>query len=258
MLAVPRNTGPATPCLMLPNEGKSVNDVEWIEWVARNYNNAVPSKKLVMRMLERGFDLSYSLDLFDKAVRGPSEKASRHRVAFVELQRHLSSAEVEELATACEGARTHPGRIGGGAEVPRIRSASVMWLEHTRANDGLIHRVEAAIRKSNREAFGFVLSDTVSLSQISTYGPGDHYDYHTDTGAGRSANRKLTAVVQLSHPHEYVGGELELLAAHVPVTACRERGSVIIFPSYVLHRVKPIVTGCRKSLTCWAVGPPFV
>jgi PKHD-type hydroxylase len=37
----------------------------------------------------------------------------------------------------------------------------------------------------------------------------------------------------------------------------RARGTVIAFPSYVLHRVTPIIAGTRKSLVVWITGPKF-
>jgi PKHD-type hydroxylase len=39
--------------------------------------------------------------------------------------------------------------------------------------------------------------------------------------------------------------------------APRERGAVIIFPSYVLHRVTRVTRGVRKSLVVWVTGPNF-
>jgi PKHD-type hydroxylase len=34
-------------------------------------------------------------------------------------------------------------------------------------------------------------------------------------------------------------------------------GSVIVFPSYVHHRVKPVTKGTRYSVVAWYGGPPF-
>ena len=35
-------------------------------------------------------------------------------------------------------------------------------------------------------------------------------------------------------------------------------GSIIVFPSYMEHRIIPITKGLRYSLVVWFVGPPFV
>ena len=35
------------------------------------------------------------------------------------------------------------------------------------------------------------------------------------------------------------------------------KGSVIVFPSFVWHRVKPVTKGVRYSLVMWNLGYPF-
>ena len=37
-----------------------------------------------------------------------------------------------------------------------------------------------------------------------------------------------------------------------------DQGKLIMFPSYVLHEVKPVTKGERNSLVCWVTGKPFV
>ena len=77
--------------------------------------------------------------------------------------------------------------------------------------------------------------------------------------------RKLTVVVQLDDGGDYVGGDLEVLrfgsdapsAIEVPAEAMRQRGTAIVFPSYVLHRVTPVTAGQRRTLVGWLVGPRF-
>jgi PKHD-type hydroxylase len=41
------------------------------------------------------------------------------------------------------------------------------------------------------------------------------------------------------------------------LTANKSRGTVTMFPSYLLHRVTPVTSGERYSLTIWAHGPAF-
>jgi PKHD-type hydroxylase len=35
------------------------------------------------------------------------------------------------------------------------------------------------------------------------------------------------------------------------------KGSIIVFPSFVWHRVKPVTKGTRYSLVMWNLGYPF-
>jgi len=78
--------------------------------------------------------------------------------------------------------------------------------------------------------------------------------------------RKLSVTVTLSDPKEYKGGELEFDFRNLdpdkprkPVK-CKEilsKGSLVVFPSFVWHRVCPVKSGERKSLVIWNLGWPF-
>ena len=35
------------------------------------------------------------------------------------------------------------------------------------------------------------------------------------------------------------------------------RGSIVVFPSFLYHEVKPITKGTRYSLVVWFIGKPF-
>ena len=78
--------------------------------------------------------------------------------------------------------------------------------------------------------------------------------------------RKLSFTVQLSAPEDYVGGTLELamysqayggsqFSSYVDQT--RQRGALIAFPSFHLHRVTEVARGTRYALVGWLHGPPF-
>ena len=36
-----------------------------------------------------------------------------------------------------------------------------------------------------------------------------------------------------------------------------KKGDIIVFPSFMLHRVKPVTKGVRKSIVIWVMGPKF-
>jgi PKHD-type hydroxylase len=40
-------------------------------------------------------------------------------------------------------------------------------------------------------------------------------------------------------------------------TCARQKGSALLFPSYMLHRVTPVTSGTRKSLVLWVGGNPY-
>ena len=64
----------------------------------------------------------------------------------------------------------------------------------------------------------------------------------------------MSVSIQLNDPSEYDGGELEISVGTRNRTATRDKGAVILFPAYALHRVLPITRGTRYSLVAWIVG----
>ena len=102
------------------------------------------------------------------------------------------------------------------------------------------------------------LPEELETIQIGTYTAGEagYYDWHVDrsTSGGLSQAKKVDRVlsgsIQLSDPSLYEGGALLV----GPVTAPREQGSLVIFPSYAMHTVRPVTSGVRYSLVLWLQG----
>lgn len=85
------------------------------------------------------------------------------------------------------------------------------------------------------------------------------YAAHRDTPSYSHPNKKvthvrrLTAVVQLSDPNTYSGGDL--IFPEDDLTATREQGSVVTFPAMTLHQLNKVTKGTRYSLVAWFMGP---
>ena len=87
---------------------------------------------------------------------------------------------------------------------------------------------------------------------------GGHLDWHMDVGAHGVNKRKLAMTVQLSDPKDYDGGDFEIWFGGKQSTIVpREKGDVIIFPSFCMHRVRPTTRGERRCLVFWTGGRPF-
>jgi len=81
---------------------------------------------------------------------------------------------------------------------------------------------------------------------------------HADlSNVGVTKFRKLTIIVQLSDEEDYDGGDLVVQHYETMHIMPKKRGTIIIFPSFLLHRVDPVTKGVRNSLVTFAYGPPF-
>ena len=108
--------------------------------------------------------------------------------------------------------------------------------------------------------------------QFTKYALNQHYDWHCDAFPQpytepywrKGLIRKLSVIVALSDSSEYEGGELEFDfrdKSKKEIIICNElknKGSMIVFPSFVWHRVKPVTKGLRYSLVAWNLGQPYV
>jgi PKHD-type hydroxylase len=161
-----------------------------------------------------------------------------------------------------------PGDLldGPGPAPTEVRDCTVAWLGPESGAGWVREKLAAVVASVNRH-YGFELTGGGEELQFTTYrGPGGHYTWHQDGLDLGVERRKLAAVVQLSDPADYRGGELEFLevsedyddaarAAHVRRSGAR--GSVVVFPAFEYHRVRPVRSGTRHSLVWWVDGPPF-
>lgn len=137
------------------------------------------------------------------------------------------------------------------------RTSSIRWLDAEREKD-IVSRVMQFVRSSNRSNFGVDI-DAPHEIQFTEYRATNkgHYDWHQDVWmeSPRPYARKLSVVVQLSAPQDYKGGEFEFFGIANPADKFAGRGSVLIFPSFLQHRVLPVTEGLRRSLVTWVEGP---
>ena len=155
--------------------------------------------------------------------------------------------------------------------ITKKRDSNIAWL-----NERWIYKeILPYIQEANKLAkwnFDWDISETC---QFTKYGIGQHYDWHCDSwnepynrpnSYEHGKIRKLSVTCTLSNPSEYEGGELEFNFNNPEkgkknnIKKCTEilpRGSLVVFPSFVWHRVCPVVKGTRYSLVIWNLGNPY-
>ena len=138
-----------------------------------------------------------------------------------------------------------------------VRKSTVRWMTGKDGKEDWIYeRIMGMVNEANNHLWDFNLSHAAESLQYTEYPPeGGHYDWHIDCGHHIQAQRKVSITVQLND--DYEGGELQLWRGQKPATALKEKGCVVIFPSYMLHRVKPVTKGTRNSLVLWVGGDHY-
>jgi len=155
-------------------------------------------------------------------------------------------------------------------DLKKKRDSNICWF-----NDRWIYKeIQPYIHQANQMAGWNFQWDWTESCQFTIYKKGQYYDWHCDSwdkpykkeGPTKGKIRKLSSTIQLTDPKEYEGGELEFdFRQYDPdkkrkTQICKEispKGSIVVFPSFVWHRVKPVTKGLRYSLVNWNLGYPF-
>jgi PKHD-type hydroxylase len=139
-----------------------------------------------------------------------------------------------------------------------VKSANVKTIQHSFLWDQLDH-LRNIILLTNKENFGFDLFEISKFSSINynQYSETDQgqYTWHCDAEFNQCYDLKLTAILNIStEPVE--GGDFSLfLGGELPIHGINNPGSLLIFPSWVQHSVKPVTKGVRKTISMWVSGP---
>ena len=142
----------------------------------------------------------------------------------------------------------------------KVRSSSVKWIPMTSQWEWLYQRLMEYAAEANDVLWNFDLLSAPEFIQYTEYyaSEGGHYDWHQDIGPGMGSLRKVSITVQLSDTNEYEGGDLEIWQGGQSILqAPRGAGNVVIFPSYMMHRVKRVEKGTRRSFVLWVGGQHY-
>lgn len=91
----------------------------------------------------------------------------------------------------------------------------------------------------------------------------DHFKIHRDSSPdlGRWADesmstvRKVSMSIPLSNTQEYEGCGLRFETKEKQTVRVQaDKGDAVIFPSWLMHQVDPLISGTRESLVVWAHG----
>lgn len=97
---------------------------------------------------------------------------------------------------------------------------------------------------------------------INPNGKPGKYDWHMDVGPGPVPSMRKISYSILLNPTEYEGGELcfhigRNTDPHGDQHMESMIGSMLLFPSYMVHRVLPMTKGTRYAIVGWAHGSSF-
>ena len=168
---------------------------------------------------------------------------------------------VDSIVNIGEGLEQYGAQIGTSVATSTLsqenRVSDISWIRYNSDTEFLFDFVIDKIDRINYHHYGMILHGMEEF-QFTRYSPGGHYVYHNDIIVREGSMRKLSIVMCLSDSSEYTGGDFLLMPhGRNPETIRFQKGDLIAFPSWIPHKVEPVITGLRRTLVTWVYGPPF-
>jgi PKHD-type hydroxylase len=178
----------------------------------------------------------------------------------------FTEEELKRIESFCATKEVSTGTVvsdAKGIHNTQIRKSDIAMHYPNSDTQWFFERMLHLTEHINKNFYGMDLLGFDFFQYTEYGGEGSKYDRHMDMIMGDKlpselyCPRKLSMSLILSESSEYEGGEFEFDTGGKPEIALQKRGRVLAFPSYVIHAVKPITWGKRRSIVIWCLGPKF-
>jgi PKHD-type hydroxylase len=186
---------------------------------------------------------------------------------FVTLDGVFSDAELLRIVAHCESEGLGRAKIFGDETNDSVRRCDIKFFHVDADTAWFFGKMNHAINSINSCYYGFDLNGYDAF-QYTSYNAAElgTYHWHMDCFLGGKEYglpndmiqpRKLSLTLALNE--DYEGGEFQVNMGdqQSPVIVPSRKGRIIAFPSYVIHTVRPVTKGFRRSIVIWVTGPKW-
>jgi len=163
---------------------------------------------------------------------------------FVAARGLFTSNQCETLLEKTRFYRSDSESFGRRVDISYLKPEQFSWVFE-----------KIASVASRKNLWGLALSAISEPMRIQRYRRRDYSDPHSDYDYATPDHSKLTVIVPLVDRGDWDGGVLEI--GNSFLAPRMQQGDAVIFPSFSLHRVTPVIRGVRIVLSAWISGPPL-
>lgn len=164
---------------------------------------------------------------------------------FLELKALLNPAEVARLVALGRELKFIDGRLSNPANTTKENLQADLGDPKYKESSEIV----ASAFARSREFRDFAFPKRIAPPLLSRYEPGMKYGAHADAAlistAAMSLRSDISCTVFVSEPSSYEGGELVAHLGTRPVVFKGLPGDAIVYPSTLLHEVRPVRSGTR-------------
>jgi len=188
----------------------------------------------------------------------------------------FTSEECKEIInTGLNHWKEKPALVGG-IDDSDYRNITLFIPVNQNQDEDLTNKMFAEIMNVNNQENGYQfhiqgIAESIGLmiyqaENINKHGKPGHYDWHIDVGPEIITSTRKIGFSILLNPGEYEGGELCFNTGHhfdpdgldEVLPGQDGIGTMITFPSYLLHKVTHVTSGTRYALVGWVHGNSFI
>lgn len=179
------------------------------------------------------------------------------RATWQLFHKALSNEFCDDVISLANGYKSEIASVENGRKDKNIRLSDVKFLDPGKERR-IVEPIWNLVQAANAQTFGVDLFGCFNL-QFTSYEKGHFYGPHVDVFWRKDQNapkadRKLSVSVLLNDPSEFAGGDLIIDGDKIEM---KERGAMVVFPSYMPHEVTKVTRGTRLSLVSWIEGPEW-
>ena len=169
---------------------------------------------------------------------------------------------IEEGRKNLKKATVFKGEKEESANDPRRRNTNVSFFLSGSPVQSIIEKIIDELCSLGSTLYGTHITD-IEPVQYAEYEKEMFYGWHTDSSINPSEKfkRDLSVSLILNRKDEYTGGSLQMITpSGISIDNIitprdvedQEQGTLIVFPSSMIHQVTPVLSGVRKSLVLWS------
>jgi len=164
---------------------------------------------------------------------------------FLEIKGLLTPAEVARLTALSREVKFVEGRISNPANTTKDNLQADLGDPKYQESTDIVAQAFARSREFN----DFAMPKRIAPPLLCRYEPGMKYGAHADAAliplGDNPLRSDISCTVFIAEPSTYEGGELVTHLGTRPVVFKGEPGDAIVYPSTMLHEVKPVRSGQR-------------
>ncbi len=169
---------------------------------------------------------------------------------MLKLEGVLTGDQIAEILRIVADAKFVDGTVSGKGSLKKN-----LQVDRGASQYETAIRIVAGALMANKDFKAYAMPKQITL-EFNRYDPGMFYKAHMDAALmggirGQPLRTDLSFSVYLSNPDSYRGGEFVLETPYGQERIKEKAGSVIVYPSTMLHWVEPVEEGSRLAAVGW-------